>query len=285
MFLKQSKLETFFNNKKENKIQFEEITNVKEASSPIIEEIINQNDNSLQNIENQISIIPRVFTPPWFIENKNNKNIENNKIDLEKILLKMTELHFEIEVIEARIQEGEDEIHEHPAMAQEVHLELGLQSMTKKERQHRNLYELKFEKNIVPLFWEKRVWDKDFYKLDEKESELLKEDILNSINGKKINRKGSLRSSSKNLKFEESSLTEEFESLVSSSDDSNSNSYSDDEINEIKSKLEENPKNIGEKMKTRRSIPQISSLSIKPICKFSSKIFNTDNSDCLTDWE
>ena len=83
------------------------------------------------------------------------------------------DIHFRLEVLEHRIQMGEDEVHEHPGMAVAVLRSEGVGEVSRKEQRMRENYGTLEERAIVPTFWAPRVYDREEDKLSQEESDEL----------------------------------------------------------------------------------------------------------------
>ena len=122
----------------------------------------------------------RVVTPDWVKEEVHfdHKETKKKSVDNEKI----ADLHFELEVIERRIEYCIDQKHGHPALCVQVREEEGTGEITRKEKKMRVNYKFVPPVNVVPAFWVPRVYDKKENKLSIEESELLKVKINESRN-------------------------------------------------------------------------------------------------------
>lgn len=106
----------------------------------------------------------KIFTPTWFLTS----SLEEPKEEYSHIkfdLNSMCNIHYQLEVIEKRIQNGDDEEHEHPAMCVQVLDEEGLSEVTNEEKKLRSSYEEIIYDKIKPSFWEPRCYDDEYYQL------------------------------------------------------------------------------------------------------------------------
>jgi hypothetical protein len=89
----------------------------------------------------------------------------------------MVNVHSQLEVLERRVQDGDDEIHVHPIAIIEILDTEGVQNITQDERDMQNRYLTAPEKDIVPTFWEPRQWDSAATRLTESESNMWREQL------------------------------------------------------------------------------------------------------------
>jgi len=244
-------------------------------------------------VECKIETVPNqtksVYTPKWTKENVPAAPFEISSGFLCEQYRLLVNRHFEIEVIEYRIQEGEDLEHEHPAMAVDIHSKSGIYNFNKKELQHRNRYELKHEKNVVPLFWTNRVWDKDFLKLSELDTQKLKEEIDFADNSRKGMRKSTSRIHTKPTTYQSDSNESDYSVTLetSTSDGSSTESEDDEQINTQADEEKLDPVPLIQSRRMRKTMATRASagpIITNAVCKFSSRLFDTDESEWATDW-
>lgn len=90
----------------------------------------------------------------------------------------MIKIHYQLEIIEHRIQVGIDNEHQHPALAIDILKEVGLTNESKKDRQYLQRYEQVNDPLFVPTFWEPRSWDaEEAVILNNEESKSLQDTI------------------------------------------------------------------------------------------------------------
>lgn len=120
-------------------------------------------------------IIDDIFTPAWAME----KPVEENKVDgtINYDFNTICNVHFQLEVLEKRIQNGDDEVHEHPAMCVQVLDEEGLNDITEDEMQYRQTYKVRKVRKIKPSFWEPRCYDDEYATLTRNDDRRLREAI------------------------------------------------------------------------------------------------------------
>ncbi|OHT05500.1 hypothetical protein TRFO_26773 [Tritrichomonas foetus] len=90
-------------------------------------------------------------------------------------------IHYQLEILERRIQFGEDEEHEHPAMAVEILDKFGISEVTDEERMLRKHYLVKSFEKVKPDFWEPRVYDDEYCRLTQRDNRLLMDAIKSSV--------------------------------------------------------------------------------------------------------
>ena len=120
----------------------------------------------------------RVVTPDWIKEDQTDPDTDTpiKLVDQEKI----ADIHFELEVLERRIEDCVDTKHGHPALCVTVREEEGVSDITRKEKKLRNNYTFIPPVNVVPGFWTKRIYDKPENLLSKEESEALQIKIQES---------------------------------------------------------------------------------------------------------
>lgn len=119
-----------------------------------------------------------IFTPSWKYTSPTDKSENSIYSNFRYDLNSMCNIHYQLEVIEKRIQNGDDEEHDHPAMCVQVLDEEGISKVTSEERKLRDDYEeIKYDK-IKPSFWEPRCYDDEYCQLTKNDNKLL----LNLIN-------------------------------------------------------------------------------------------------------
>ena len=94
-----------------------------------------------------------VLTPDWHASDDDEKQDKVVDFDQESV-------HSMLEVLEHRIQVGDDEVHEHPGMAVSVLANEGVGTVSRKEQRLRENYVTIEERPIVPTFWPRRVYDR-----------------------------------------------------------------------------------------------------------------------------
>jgi hypothetical protein len=73
----------------------------------------------------------------------------------------LVEIHAALEVYEHRIQWGQDRKHRHPALALDAFRENQHPTTRNREERHLQLhYQTMFENSRIPIFWERRVYDR-----------------------------------------------------------------------------------------------------------------------------
>lgn len=117
----------------------------------------------------------RVATPEWIEESPH--RTPSPCVKLTDDLTALSDLHFELEVIERRIELQIDKRHGHPALAVLVRKEEGLSEITRKERKLRANYNFIEPIQIIPKFWKPRAYDHYSDKLTAEQTEQLEEKI------------------------------------------------------------------------------------------------------------
>ena len=118
-----------------------------------------------------------IFTPTWSFANSVGAREEKNYPHIKFDLNSMCNIHYQLEVIEKRIQNGDDEEHEHPAMCVQVLNEEGLSEVTNEEKKLRGDYdEIKYDQ-IKPSFWEPRCYDDEYCELTKNDNRNLQSAI------------------------------------------------------------------------------------------------------------
>ena len=122
----------------------------------------------------------RVVTPDWIKEDQ--ADTENDSsiklIDQEK----MADIHFELEVLERRIEDCIDTKHGHPALCVTAREEDGVKDINRKEKKLRNNYTFVPPVNVIPGFWTRRIYDKPENLMSKEESQSLQIKIQESTN-------------------------------------------------------------------------------------------------------
>ncbi|KAH0786180.1 hypothetical protein GPJ56_009857 [Histomonas meleagridis] len=121
-----------------------------------------------------------VLTPNWDKPETNEEETHNPTIS-ECIYDHITDIHYQLEIIEHRIQMGKDEKHDHPAMSLQVLETEGLPNVTKKEKERKSRYMLIEEEHYLPRFWEPRSYDSQYKPLSKEDNESLEEMIRLSL--------------------------------------------------------------------------------------------------------
>lgn len=117
----------------------------------------------------------QIFTPIWYT---NDEYERLNRVSYEQHLKKITEVHFRLEVIENRINNGTDEKFVYSGNAPDIEKYKNPLNMNSKERRLGETYEIIQECNTVPTFWPKRSYDSQNKILTEEESDTLKDIII-----------------------------------------------------------------------------------------------------------
>lgn len=90
------------------------------------------------------------------------KRVKPEKPDIDADAIKLDEFesrHFALEVIEHRIQVGDDRFHGHPAMSVSVFPEFDASILSYREKKLKTHYVVSNLSEPRPLFWERRVYD------------------------------------------------------------------------------------------------------------------------------
>ena len=119
-----------------------------------------------------------IVTPNWDCHNNSTIKIEQSDL----VEQKQMNMHYCLEVLEHRIQQGDDKTHDHPGQSVNVYLSSGVGALTPEEQYLRNSYAFKKPDNIVPSFWPSRVWDYQNQTLTAQESNRLMSDGFKLMN-------------------------------------------------------------------------------------------------------
>lgn len=138
----------------------------------------NQSEDTTQTIDDE-----SVLTPEWQINqttSKKESNIVSNSNDKEILLNNDEEknVHWELEIVEHRIQFGKDLDHPHPAMAPNILKDEGLHDIRPREKTRSKHYEQINYIEYIPEFWQPRVWDDNYPKLNHAQSEFLLQSMI-----------------------------------------------------------------------------------------------------------
>ena len=117
----------------------------------------------------------RVVTPDWIKEDPMNAHVCGKVEATDQ--QKMIDVHFELEVLERRIEYCIDTKHGHPALCVKVREEEGISDITRKEKKLRNNYTFIPPVNVIPGFWVPRIYDKPENKMSKEESKALQTKI------------------------------------------------------------------------------------------------------------
>ena len=140
-------------------------------SSKPIREPITHHDLSTNRFE------PKpVLTPDW---REPSESLSSNHPHA-KFNASIADTHYQLEILEHRIQMGEDPKRDHPAMSLEALEHEGLQNVTKREKERHERYALVQEKHFLPQFWEQRPYDAFYTKLSAEDSAALRGMIIAS---------------------------------------------------------------------------------------------------------
>lgn len=227
-----------------------------------------EKDNVMVNCENPHPFHEKEIHHPSssIMDTKNLQNPLYVKLTQEERI----QLHWELEIIEHRIQFGKDEKYFHTASAPDI-----LQSEKLNDVRPREMTRLKHYEEIKPVecipdFWPQRCWDDGYIHLNHVQSEYLLQEIIEApFKQRKISDKSNHSSG------------DTTSPSASSTDES-----SDDEVHEKKQQSQKSK--IVTKPRVRSRVSQIykeSTNQIKPIpVRFSSLLFDTDE-ECNTDLE
>lgn len=147
-------------------------TDIKSENKDDIEEI---KEEIQPKDSNQDFIEEPILTPEWKVTQTISKN------DEKEIVINNEEeknIHWELEIIEHRIQFGKDLDHPHPAMAPNVLKNEGLHDVRPREKTRLKHYEQINCVEYIPEFWAPRVWDDNYPKLNHVQSEFLLQEII-----------------------------------------------------------------------------------------------------------
>ena len=158
------------------------ISNDSDSSSPNTEPNNTWDESASSSMGISISSTPTsrmdVVMPNWHFEGQIPLNHEPNTFTSN---LGQIELHYNLEVLEHRIQQGDDQFHDHPGQCVNVFLETGVGALTPEEIYFKKGYVLKKPEIIVPSFWPPRVWDNQCITLNPEESEKLVSEGLKQV--------------------------------------------------------------------------------------------------------
>lgn len=223
----------------------------------------NQSKNIVQALDNE-----EILTPSLKITVSDTKNELNDKNCNHDNTITMNQekeknLHWELEVIEHRIQFGKDLEHPHPCMAPNVLQNEGLHDVRPREKTRLKHYDQVDYIECIPDFWEPRVWDDNYPKLDHTQSEFLLESMIQAPFKEK---------SDEDSEYE--SPYSDYSSSSSSPLTSASNSSSDEENDRSETKNVRRPRirfGFIQSNRTKKSIQNPVPLRI------TSLLFDTDN--------
>jgi len=122
----------------------------------------------------------KVFTPTWCTNEDYIHRLRNNIADR---IEKNSRKHFQMEKIEKRIAEGKEQGFYHPASSPDVEQKHHKSKAYSEDFVLPNNYTPVQEKTTIPMFWERRVWDKNENKLSIHENAVLV-DTIKSCNSK-----------------------------------------------------------------------------------------------------
>lgn len=117
----------------------------------------------------------RVATPEWVEEVP--RRTPSPCVKVTDDISELADIHFELEVIERRIELQIDKKHGHPALSILVRKEEGLNEITRKERKLRSNYNFIEPIRVIPKFWKPRSYDHYSDKLTAEQTEQLEEKI------------------------------------------------------------------------------------------------------------
>lgn len=147
--MKQSNIEMFFGYEKPKHDNI--VTNV-DLSSPKCDLSTPSSPKVGSSVSD--SFVTRVLTPEWHVDDDNNNVSVFPRYD-------PVDLHHKLEIIEHRIQSGQDKQRGHPAMCVHVLEHEGVVPQTRSELKMMKNYEVIDPKCVIPSFWERRVYDKE----------------------------------------------------------------------------------------------------------------------------
>jgi hypothetical protein len=179
---------------------------------------------------------------------------------------------YQLEIIEARIQRGEDLEHCHPAMAVSLVSDFSLDDITPQEKEAKRNYETIIEDQTIPNSWPPRFWDSPHDRMSDAQSRELLEKL------REFQSDAFLLSGPK-----QKVRRIKKPSPHGASDSSNSEQTADEEF------IESSPSEAAGPPRTRirtRSAGRIrDAVEYRRLCvRLSSKCFATDNSDDETDF-
>jgi hypothetical protein len=181
-------------------------------------------------------------------------------------------MHFRLEVIEQRIQDGRDLAHlHHPALAVRAVFDYDYGELTDSEKYAKARYETIEENGKIPSFWAPREWDEIGRTLSAAESAGLRSRIEVAQTGMRAKRKRTKRTTE-----------DEFVAVSDESEYSGDEEFTvaEEEREEVEVKL---------KIRTRANRRAVIPVEIEPkrrvaMWKCSTKLFGTDDDEDGTDF-
>jgi hypothetical protein len=182
--------------------------------------------------------------------------------------------HSQLEILERRVQEGIDEVNMHPILVLNKSPPLRVQDATPEEEKAQTRYTVQREISRIPSYWEPRPWDSPDDNMGESDSEVLKMQ-LQEYTGDRIR-----------IGITGHSLRQWGNPIPKKKERAKNNQLDVDYICEKKQfvpAFEEKPQK--QKAKRTESAPRKSSQGRDLVLVLSSLLFDTDESDCATDYE
>ena len=232
-----------------------------------------------ENNESDNNFFLEIQTPKPLLSQDENKNSNLKRPECKELNLEeRNDLHFQLEILEHRIQFGKDPSHMHPAMSIDVLAKEGLKNIKPRELTRKKYYKQVDYVQYLPEFWDSRPWDDEYVKMTYIQSEKLRQDIIEMPLAK-----------SKNSEYVEDFSSETSESNSSSDsygsssdDESKKKSSLQDESNKANENTQKLIKRVRFGMRTRRDSENE---TVSQILRLPSLLFDTDDDELLTDLE
>lgn len=223
-----------------------------------------------------------IYVPDPDSKGDDKKNAKKNRMEqldrkLDSIVLDdFEDIHYKLEVIEHRIQVGDDQQHDHPAMSIGIYKNnFVLKNLTYREKKLKTHYAKESIEEQRPGFWEPRPWDKNMMSVDD--SKALKEKIAvltkecNEIKHKEDKKRRGISGP----KYKEKRMEQDFLDLDTIVYDSE-----DDSPPETPKPAPAASPARSTPVRTRSSGPLEDWREEKPVLvKICSRVYNTDDSD------
>lgn len=202
--------------------------------------------------------------------------VERPDLNIDAIVLdEFEDMHYKLEVIEHRIQVGDDHQHDHPAMSVAIYRDnFVLKNLTYKEKKLKTHYTKEVVDELRPAFWEPRPWDIGVMNADD--SGRLKERIaVLTKEASEVRRKDDRKRRGGSMKHRERRMQRDFLDLDTVVYDSE-----DDSITETPRTTPAASPARSTPVRTRSSGPLEDWKEEKPVLvKIASRVFATDDSD------
>jgi hypothetical protein len=122
--------------------------------------------------------VPVMPSSPSIGRPKRQPPADTRSIDVSHIILTdFQSQHYQLEVLEHRIQVGDDETHGHPALAVELLPEFDGTTLTYEEHKLKTNYDCQPTDQLIPQFWEHRSWDDTAHKMSPDDSANLRREL------------------------------------------------------------------------------------------------------------